>query len=379
MHGPSRLDRPNTIQAVAIRDSAGVIENWFVTCTDLELLESIESITPEHGFQVQLQQVIDSIPGPIWWKDKYYKYLGCNTEAAKKAGLDSPSDIVGKTDYDLHWAEQAENFNAGDRIAMERKEGQYHELQAIDFDGHTTWFDTYKVAFYDTDGKVAGTVGSSLDVTSLIKLTEQREDFMASLAHDLKVPIIGAIRAFEVLSEGLVGPLTDDQKLFVRKLEQSHQHLLALIKNLLQVLRYEASADVLTINKCNLTRLFQSCLAEIQGMAQDKSIEIQEQFPKECIVMADPLALNRLFTNLVSNAIKFAPRHGLIKVSVHEQGDTVSISVTDTGAGISREDQKKLFQRFWQGGDVKKYAAETGLGLYLCRQIAQGHGGSIYC
>jgi signal transduction histidine kinase len=222
---------------------------------------------------------------------------------------------------------------------------------------------------------VTGTVGNSVDITAIVKLTEQREDFMASLAHDLKVPIVGAIRAFEVLTTGLIGPLTDDQADFVKKLHQSHEHLLSLIQNLLQVLR--ASADEMRVSPCELSSIFRACLTDLQSSAKDKNIEIHEEIPAEVLATADHLAIKRLLMNLVSNAIKFTPRGGRVNVCVKTDGDNITILVSDTGTGVSKEDQKRLFQRFWQGGTVKKYAAETGLGLYLCRQIAEGHGGTI--
>jgi signal transduction histidine kinase len=118
-------------------------------------------------------------------------------------------------------------------------------------------------------------------------------------------------------------------------------------------------------------------LTDLQSSAKDKNIEIHEEIPAEVLATADHLAIKRLLMNLVSNAIKFTPRGGRVNVCVKTDGDNITILVSDTGTGVSKEDQKRLFQRFWQGGTVKKYAAETGLGLYLCRQIAEGHGGTI--
>jgi PAS domain S-box-containing protein len=339
---------------------------------------TIQDVNAHRESESFLQLVIDNIPGIIWWKDINSRYLGCNRKMALMAGANNPKELIGKSDFDLPWAGQALQYRIADKRVIDSNTADYHIVEPIEqHDGKIAWLDTSKVPLRDAEGNVTGTVGNSVDITKIVKLTEQREDFMASLAHDLKVPIVGAIRAFDVLNSGLVGPLTDDQAKFVKKLHQSHEHLLSLIQNLLQVLRYEASADEMQIDHCELSSVFRSCLSDLQSIAKDKKIEIKEEIPEEIMAMADHLAMKRLLMNLVSNAIKFTPNGGRIAVAVKKYETDITISVTDTGAGINKEDQKKLFQRFWQGGGVKKYAAETGLGLYLCRQIAEGHGGQI--
>ena len=345
------------------------LTGWIGTIQDVNAQKESESF---------LQLVIDTIPGIIWWKDTNSTYMGCNISLALMAGLNNPKEMIGKSDFELPWINQAQQFRAADKRVMELDAPDYHIVEPIEhFDGKLSWLDTSKVPLHDTEGNVRGTVGNSVDITTIVKLTEQREDFMASLAHDLKVPIVGAIRAFEVLNSGLVGPLTDDQTNFIKKLHQSHEHLLSLIQNLLQVLRYEASADEMQIASCELSSVFHSCLSDLQSIAKDKEIEIQAEISEEITAMADHLAMKRLLMNLVSNAIKFTPKGGQIVVVIKKEESHITISVSDTGAGINKEDQKRLFQRFWKGGGVKKYAAETGLGLYLCRQIAEGHGGTI--
>ncbi len=342
---------------------------WIGTIQDVNAQKEAESF---------LQLVIDTIPGIIWWKDTNSRYLGCNMSLALKAGKNNTKEIIGKSDFELPWVSQAAQFRAADERVMKTNAADYHIVEPIEHhDGKISWLDTSKVPLHDAQGNVTGTVGNSVDITTIVKLTEQREDFMASLAHDLKVPIVGAIRAFDVLSSGLVGPLTDDQAIFVKKLHRSHEHLLSLIQNLLQVLRYEASADEMQVDPCELSSVFNACLSDLQSTAKDKDIEIQTEISEEITAIADHLAMKRLLMNLVSNAIKFTPKGGRIVVVAKKEGSDIIISVSDTGTGISKEDQKKLFQRFWQGGGVKKYAAETGLGLYLCRQIAEGHGGTI--
>ena len=379
-HAPSDKFRWNMVRAVPVRDAAGNVEKWFCTGTDIHELKT--RISAQKDAETLLQLVINSIPGVIWWKDKDSKFLGCNKKNALRAGFNDPSDLIGKTDHEMPWKDQADYFQRCDRRVMENNVAEYHIIEPIILvDGKTAWLDTSKVPLLDSDGNVVGTVGNYVDITELVKLTEQRQDFMASLAHDLKVPIIGAIRAFEVLINGLLGELSPSQADFVQKLHSSHEHLLSIIQTLLQVLRYEASADQLDLVECDLAAIGGLCLADVKTMASVKGVALTGTFTGDLSATADQTAISRMLLNLLGNAIKFTDGGGEVEMSIEEQNEpdrnSAVIKVRDNGPGINKEDQKKLFQRFWQGGGVKKYAADTGLGLYLSRQIAEGHGGHI--
>jgi PAS domain S-box-containing protein len=351
----------NVARIEPLLDGNDNLIGWIGTIQDVNAQKESESF---------LQLVIDSIPGVIWWKDINSRYLGCNTRMAVKAGFKSPQEMIGKNDFDLPWEDQALQYRVDDKRVMDTNTADYDIVETITgYDGKTSWLDTCKVPLHDPEGNVTGTVGNSVDISTIVKLTEQREDFMASLAHDLKVPIVGAIRAFEVLTSGLVGPLTADQTDFVKKLHGSHEHLLSLIHDLLQVLRYEASADEMQIAPCDLSSIFRTCLGDLESTAKDKEIDMKEEIADQIQAMADHVAMKRLVMNLVSNAIKFTPMGGRIIVAARAEENDVTISVSDTGAGINKDDQKLLFQRFWQGGGVKKYAAETGLGLYFAARL----------
>jgi len=131
------------------------------------------------------------------------------------------------------------------------------------------------------------------------------------------------------------------------------------------------------LSEVDVSELLHSVVASMQPLAFEKSIELKETIPGGLRARIDALSVKRLLQNLISNAVKFTPTGGKVALTVRDNEATFCIMVSDTGDGIAKEDQSKLFQRFWQGGAVKRYAAETGLGLFLCRQIAEAHGGRI--
>ncbi|HEY9735317.1 MAG TPA: PAS domain S-box protein [Trichocoleus sp.] len=121
-----------------------------------------------------LQMVMDNIPQAIFWKDQHLTYLGCNQVFAQAAGVPSPIDIIGKTDYDLPWTRQeAEEYRANDYRVMTQGQGDYHLLESqIRADGSHIWCDTNKVPLYSTDGQLIGILGTYEDITDRIRAEE---------------------------------------------------------------------------------------------------------------------------------------------------------------------------------------------------------------
>jgi two-component system cell cycle sensor histidine kinase/response regulator CckA len=209
---------------------------------------------------------------------------------------------------------------------------------------------------------------------------EQHEDFIATLTHDLKNPLIGADKALELFLCGALGTLGDRQLQLLTLMRESNADMLALIQNLLEVYRYDEGQPPLNLCQINIAVLAESCIRQMDGVAQESGIRFQSNFPDDKFeISADAIAVGRVLRNLISNAMKFTRSGGQISISGRDAGDSYELTVADTGAGIPKEDLHLLFQRFSQGKLGKKYSAGTGLGLYLCRQLVEAHGGRIAC
>ncbi len=130
---------------------------WIGTIQDVNAQKESESF---------LQLVIDSIPGVIWWKDKDSKYLGSSRNNALRAGLKETREIIGKSDHDLPWKDQADFFVECDRRVMETNTPEYHIIERIELaDGRKAWLDTNKVPLHDAEGNCVGKVGNYADIT----------------------------------------------------------------------------------------------------------------------------------------------------------------------------------------------------------------------
>lgn len=220
---------------------------------------------------------------------------------------------------------------------------------------------------------------SSVDEERL-RLSDQRDNFMAVLIHDLKTPLIGADRVLEHLLDSILEPLTPKQRVAAELLKKSNGELLDMVKNLLELYRLDRDKETLCFSSIEIPALVDRVVSKLrrQTGAQDKDVRIR--FPEHVHkVNADPIALEQVLSNLVQNAIKFTPANGIIEVSVEELENWVLIKVRDTGRGMSQSEQDKLFKPFSQGEAGRQFTSGTGLGLYLCHQITKAHKGHLTC
>lgn len=215
-------------------------------------------------------------------------------------------------------------------------------------------------------------------------IARQREDFVSRLAHDLRTPLVAADRMMSLFRQGALGELSPDMNDAIATMARSNQNLLQMVNTLLEVYRLEAGRKSFSFAPVDLRDLVKEVTQELAPLAADKNIDLKLEDPQsqplEAQVLGDRLELHRVLTNLVGNAIKFTDS-GYISVSLTTTPTTsagapgwVVIKVTDTGTGISAEDQAMLFERFRQGHHRR---SGSGLGLYLSRRIIETHKGTV--
>lgn len=221
-------------------------------------------------------------------------------------------------------------------------------------------------------------VGVIRDVTEQKKADKLRDDFIATLTHDLRTPLLAAIQTLKFFLEGAVGELDDKQKLLLATMQKSNEDLLGLVNALLEVYKYDA--EKLTLNKTdfNIYELTKHVYDELKPLADKKNISFEiDCNDKDIEINADRSELRRVICNLCGNAINYTPEVGKVVITIKNESNDLIFSVSDTGCGIPPEDIPNMFQRFSQGTS-KKRSAGTGLGLYLSRQIIESHGGKIW-
>ena len=214
------------------------------------------------------------------------------------------------------------------------------------------------------------------DVTNEREIETLKEDFVATLTHDLKVPIVAEANIVEFLLEGKFGEITEKQKVALQNMQVSNKELIDLVQILLETYKIKEHGIKLLKETIVLDPFIEGIVAEMQPIANKSGITINFNPERALTVNADPIQLNRVIKNLISNAISHSNTKECIDVKTGEQKGFITISVIDYGQGISQEEIKMIFNKYYSA--AKKFRKiGTGLGLYLSQQIALSHGGEI--
>lgn len=214
------------------------------------------------------------------------------------------------------------------------------------------------------------------------KLASIREDFVSTLTHDLKTPLLGAIATLKAFRDQNFGTVTPAQQSVLSTLIRSHQANLHLVETLLDIYRNDAQGLQLHCVPVDLVTLAEDVAGTLTEVAASRHVYITlnygaSDFRHALWVQADALQLRRVFSNLLMNAIYHSRRDGRVEVVLFTQGDEHVVQILDTGLGIAESELPHLFERFYQGQSDRQVNG-SGLGLYLSRQIIAAHGGTIW-
>jgi signal transduction histidine kinase len=206
-----------------------------------------------------------------------------------------------------------------------------------------------------------------------------KSEFLANMSHELRTPLNAVIGFSEVLQERMFGELNEKQADYVNDIHSSGRHLLALINDILDLSKIEAGRMELEASEFDLPAMLETALTLVRERAQRHGIALSlETAPEVGIVRGDERKLKQVTLNLLSNAVKFTPEGGSVRLGARMNGNTIEVSVADTGIGIAPEDQALVFDEFRQvGNDAARKAEGTGLGLALARKFVELHGGTI--
>lgn len=407
------------VRGVPILKRNGSIREWVGTCTDITDWKRAQEEL--FNSRQMLRLVLDTIPQRVFWKDRNSVYVGCNKPTAQDCGYSDPNEIVGKTDYETASATTAEVYRADDRRVMETGETRinYEEPQ-MKPDGTQGWLTTSKVPLRDQAGRVIGVLGTYEDISvrkqaeevlrrdrdhleelvsartaELIVAKERAEvaneaksAFLAKVSHDLRTPlnaILGYAQIFQ--RRNLGGEVLNGLK----TIQQSGEHLLTLINDILNLSKIEAGKMELCPTLIQFPAFLEDVAGIIRSRAEGRSLAFvfETPTPLPAGVEADQTRLRQVLLNLLDNAVKFTDAGGIVlRVSrmnagesgIRQQLDTqawLRFEVEDTGIGIAADQLEHIFLPFQQAGETTRRTEGTGLGLAISRQLVQLMGGRL--
>ena len=342
------------------------------------------------------RQLISMLPNPFYYTDPLGRTTGVNAAWEAFFGI-SQSDAFGKTSNEL-WEIQlgANNDAAIDATILQTGKAWIGEATLHAPGGHPRYVLIAKAPFHHPDGKIAGVIGTITDLTeahtararaqqaNIEKLSAEtanhaKSAFLANMSHEIRTPLTAIIG----FSESLLDPEQSMEERFkaIQTVLGSGRHLLQLINAILDLSKIEAERLEIEHIEVDLFSLIQDIIQLMTLQMQEKglSFHFTPHFPLPVKLRSDPVRIKQIIINLLSNAVKFTAS-GSIRMSIRWLPDAQSLEwcITDTGIGLSRDQQAKLFTPFEQAdaSTTRQYGG-TGLGLYVSKRLAEMLGGSV--
>jgi len=233
-------------------------------------------------------------------------------------------------------------------------------------------------SFSDADVVLARGFAHNLAIAlDNLRLERARADFLAMLSHDIRSPLSIVLGYTQMLREDSAERLDPDEQAMLAAIAEGGERILHLVENFLLASRLDVGKLDLVRGECDLQGLVRRVARFYERSARARGLRIEldlESAP--CVVTASEEGLNRVLSNLVTNAIKYSPAGEPVTIRLRAAEKAVVLSVSDRGSGIAPEDQPRLFQRYSRIAPGTRLGG-TGLGLYIVKAIAENHGGSV--
>ena len=343
-----------------------------------------------------LRALLDNIPDRIYFKDIHSRFIRCSRSMVKRLGAKEAKEVIGKTDFDFHPRELAQEFHDDEERIILTGQPLINKLERqVDVAGNDIWATVTKVPIYNQNGAVTGIIGISRDVTQLKKAEEALEQardealesarvksrFLANMSHEIRTPMYSITGMTGLLSDTR---LTQEQREYVQSIRDSTETLLGIINDILDFSKIEAGKLSFEVIDFELRGSIENTVEMLTESAQRKGVElncwIDAHVPNR--LRGDPGRFRQVLANLLANAVKFTEKgEVLVRVTgLNETDDHVTLrfEVSDTGVGIEAKAMPLIFQPFTQGDSstTRKFGG-TGLGLTISKQLVELMKGEI--
>jgi PAS domain S-box-containing protein len=357
-------------------------------------MKGIESVS---GYQ---EDIIETIPSSILVVDRGLVILYANRNYYFKSGK-KEREVIGEKLSRILGPILIEKAKIGEMIRDVFLTGIPSDGGQLRYPGGLFYF--YKVyPLKEAGGYTSKAVIFMEDITELTRLEEELRDsyvklenafaelkenddikseFISTASHELRTPLTVINSYLEMFEEGLAGGFSETQHEKLQVIRSQTDHMIRLVEDMLDTSRLESrkfKIHRLTVRLEDIARSALEDLSRLAGLKEHTmTLKIEDGLPT---VEADPQRIKQVFNNLLINAIKYTPNNGVIEVQIKDLGSNLLVSISDTGIGIAKKDQEKIFEKFFTGGSgsLTRESGRMGLGLAIARGIVEAHGGKIW-
>lgn len=328
-------------------------------------------------------------------------YVATWNPGAQKLKGYTPKEIIGKHFSTFYPQKDIKARKPEIELEIAKRDGHVEdEGWRVRKDGTRFWANVVITALRDDNGDLVGFAKVTRDLTErrrheqelrkannvlkrqsdeLLKLNKAKDEFISLASHQLRTPATGVKQYLGLILEGYTGELTDQQKDFIAKANESNNRQINLINDLLRVAQVDAGEVLLQPTTVDLSALIGNIADEHSSTFKMHNQLLNLHLPNGAVVIvADEARLRMAIENILDNASKYTPAGGSVTIAVHITESSVSVSITDTGVGIDEALSAKLFSKFSRiPNSLSEKVGGSGLGLYWAKKIIQLHGGDI--
>jgi len=379
------VETPINHSAAPIKDDRGNVTGVVLVFRDIAERKRADEALRES--EASYRELADSITDVFFAVDRDLRYTYWNKASEKLMGIPA-KDAIGKSIFEI-FPDREETRKA---VAMYQKVlktqqpqnfvNEYRLGSKDFFFGISTYptKDGLSVFVKDITERKKAEELTKKQLIDIRKLDEMKDNFLSVVSHELRTPLTPIQGYLDLLQSGEYGELNYEQKMALDTCMESSKRLKSMIDNLVEVTRLESRKVELSTRRVNLTKLIGQVLREFKPNVDEKNIRIsyKRNIPPS-VVRGDEEKLRAAIDNLVGNAIKFTPDGGRILISVKQGKRSVHFEVKDSGVGIPREHQSRIFDKFYQADtSTSREFSGMGLGLAICKEIIDLHGGRMW-
>lgn len=340
-----------------------------------------------------MDALMNNIPDTIYFKDTQSRFIRINRAQTRALGVSKAEDAYGKTDLDFFDTEHALRATEEERIILQKNKPLINNIEHVETARGWRWFSATKVPIKNRKGNIIGLAGISRDITTLKTMEEalreneirlkninaEKDKLFSIIAHDLRSPFNSFLMLTEMFLDETFELTVEEIKKLAISMHKSATNLSDLLDNLLNWSRLQRGLIDFEKVEVNLEEVTQTILDSIEEMIHTKDLLVQHEIPQSLTLKADPGMIASMLRNVITNAIKFTPKGGIVRILASQAEDQkVYIKVIDTGIGMPPRIKENLFTI---DGKVGRKGTEgeptAGLGLILVKEFIDKHNGQI--
>ncbi len=331
-----------------------------------------------------LNSLLRSVPDAIYFRDTRGKFIRANPAFAARLGLDDPANALGKTSFEMPDKEAALQLHLQDEAVLRTGEAQLYRLEPrTRFSGEPGWDLVTRLPLFGKDNEVVGVIGIFRDVTEqrqaedkIKEAVRRRDEFLAMLSHELRNPLAAVVTATQLLKDE---NLQAGQSHLIEVVDRQAHQMAHLLDDLLEASRVTQNKIEIRKVPMDLRAVVKEAAAAVGSMMNTSGLSFSVHIdPRPLTIDGDASRLQQVCVNLLTNAAKYTPRGGSVRLEAAREHTDAVIRVHDDGTGIPAEMLDAVFDLFVQSSrTIERAQGGIGVGLTLARSLIGMHGGSI--